>query len=349
MQSKILREDIENFSIPDDVVDALRGSVVLVTGATGLIGSSFVRCVHSIGIGVRFILPVRNLAKASCMYEDIVDNCITFIEQDAENPCRIDHECDYIVHCASPTNGDFMSAHPVETFNTTVEYTKFLLEYCRKFPVKGMVYLSSIEYYGQLFNDNSVTENMMGFVDHSSPRNSYALGKQASEYLVFAYAAEYGIPCKTARLTQTFGAGISPDDNRVFAQFARSVVAGEKIILHTPGRSAKPYCYLTDCVAAIAIILTKGVRGEAYNVATPATYVSIKELAELFGSYSIIENPIDYDFSTEHGYAPETRVNMDSSKLMSLGWKPRYGLKEMIARLIEYVGLMSECERSQET
>ncbi len=342
MKSSILREDIDNFSLPDDVVDVLRGSVVLVTGATGLIGSSFVRCVNALGIGVSFILPVRNLSKAAEMFDEIVGDGITFIEQDSEYLYRFDIECDYIVHCASPTNGEYMSAHPVETFRTTVEYTRFLLEYCRKYPVKGMVYLSSIEYYGQLFHDDPVTEDMMGFIDHSSPRNSYALGKQAAEYLVFAYAAEYGIPAKTARLTQTFGAGISPYDNRVFAQFARSVVAGKKIVLHTPGRSAKPYCYLTDCVAAIAIILTKGERGEAYNVATPETYVSIRELAELFGSYSIIEEPIDYDFSTEHGYAPETRINMDSTKLMRLGWRPRHGLNEMVGRLIKYVGGVEE-------
>ncbi|MBD5278372.1 MAG: NAD(P)-dependent oxidoreductase [Bacteroides sp.] len=337
--NRILKEDIETFSLPCDLRETLRDTVVMVTGATGLVGSSLVRCLHALDIGIRFILPVRNLGKASEMFRDISDSCISFISFTPGSFSFEDIRCDYIVHCASPTNGTYMAGHPVETFTTSVEFTRELLEYCRRNPVRGMVYLSSIEYYGQIFNDDPVSEDMMGFIDHRSPRNSYALGKQAAEYLVFAYAEEYGVAAKTARLTQTFGAGISSDDKRVFAQFAGSVVAGEKIVLHTPGKSAKPYCYLTDCVAAILFILLKGKNGEAYNVATPSTYVSIFELAQLFSSFLDIENPLDYDLSAHHDYAPETRVNMDSTKLLALGWRPRYQLKEMVSRLIDYIRL----------
>ncbi|MDE7097407.1 MAG: NAD(P)-dependent oxidoreductase [Muribaculaceae bacterium] len=340
--NSILKEDIESFTLPDELIDAIRDSVVLVTGATGLIGSMFVRCIDSLRIGVRFILPVRNSAKAALMYEDMEDLSITMTDLNPEDLLKSDFDCDFIVHCASPTDGTYMSTHPVETFSSAVEYTKVLLEYCRNHPVNGMVYLSSIEYYGQIFNDAPVTEDMMGYIDHSLARNSYALGKQASEFLIFAYADEYGVPAKTARLTQTFGAGISPDDKRVFAQFARSVVAGEKIMLHTQGRSAKPYCYLTDCVSALVYILVKGKNGEAYNVATPSTYVTIRELAELFGTFSDIENPVCTDLSAHHDYAPETRVNMDSSRLIDLGWRPRFPLKYMVRRLIDYLRASNE-------
>ena len=84
-----------------------------------------------------------------------------------------------------------------------------------------------------------------------SPRSAYPLGKRAAEFLCAAYAAQFGVNVKVARLTQTFGAGVASDDKRVFAQFARSVANSEDIVLHTTGESAKPYCYSTDSVSAI--------------------------------------------------------------------------------------------------
>lgn len=335
--NKILQEDIYSFTLPEELTDTLKDRSILVTGATGLIGSSIVMCINALNIGVKFILPVRNLEKAIRLFENIPDSNIILCSQEECLSKASEYRCDYIIHCASPTNGNYMSEHPVETFNFTVDYTDDLLKYCRNHPVKGMVYLSSIEYYGQIFNDEPVSEDMNGLIDHQSPRSSYSLGKQAAEFLVFAYAHEYGVPSKIARLTQTFGAGISAQDNRVFAQFARSIVKGENIVLHTPGKSAKPYCYLTDCVSAIIYILLKGKDGQAYNVATPSSYVTIRDLANLFCEFSEKENKVVFDFSSDHGYAPETRVNMDSSKLMELGWKPQYNLKEMIRRLLDYV------------
>ena len=149
-----------------------------------------------------------------------------------------------------------------------------------------------------------------------------------------SYAKEYGVPVKIARLTQTFGAGVSAEDNRVFAQFARSIIEGNDIVLHTKGESAKPYCYTTDCVSAILYILLKGKDGEAYNVANQDTYISIKDMA-LFLKENFNSNiDVIVEEHPEMGYAPVTRLNLLSEKLMSLGWKPSYNLYEMFERLI---------------
>ena len=140
--------------------------------------------------------------------------------------------------------------------------------------------MSSLEYYGQNFDDKIITEEVQGYVDNTAARSSYPLGKRAAEYLCAAYSQQYGVNVKIARLTQTFGAGVAADDNRVFAQFARSIICETDIVLHTKGDSAKPYCYTIDCVSAILYILLKGNNGEAYNVANSETYISIREMAE---------------------------------------------------------------------
>lgn len=332
----IIREDIESFRLPDELAQRLHDSTIIVTGATGLIGSLFVRCVGAACSGIRWILPVRNADKARNILAQspVVPGTVEIIETDLVDFFNTtDSRADYIVHCASPTNGELITKHPAETFLLAVESTRAALDYSRRNAVKGMVYVSSLEYYGQNFDDEPVSENMTGYVDRHSPRSSYPLGKQAAEYLCFSYAAEFGTHVATARLTQTFGAGVAPDDKRVFAQFARSVIAGTDIVLHTEGQSAKPYCYTTDCVAALVYVLQKGTPGEAYNVATPDTYVSIRQLAETFRdtfnpAIKVEVHPRDC------GYAPETRLNLNPAKLLELGWAPRHGLVDMLRRLV---------------
>lgn len=333
----VVKSDIESFSLPADIIEKLRDSVIMLTGGTGFIGSAFVRCIDALNIGVRFILPVRNVEKCLAMLAEQSES-ITVIEADLTTFfSETELECDYIVHCASPNNGAYLTAHPAETFVLAVESTRTMLEYARTHPVKGLVYISSIEYYGMMFSDAPVTEESTGIIDHSSERSSYSLGKQAAEYLCFSYAREYEVPVMTARLTQTFGAGIAPDDHRVFAQFARSIIADRNIALHTSGESSKPYCYITDVISALCHIMTKGEPGEAYNVSTPGTYVSIRRFAEMYRDLFNPSIEIVIDPNGNHGYAPVTKVNLDSSKLMQLGWTPQVGLQEMLQRLMNYL------------
>ena len=242
-----------------------------------------------------------------------------------------------MIHCAAPTNGDYMSEHPVETYLFLIESTKSALDYCRNADCKGMVYLSSIECNGILTDDKAADEKRIGFIDRHSVRSSYPLGKLSAEYLCYCYAGEYKVPAKVARLTQTFGAGISKDDKRVFAQFARSALQGRDIVLHTSGSSAKPYCYITDAVSAIIFILLRGVAGEVYNVATPGSYVTILELAHLFRKKVNPNIQVVTQLLENNNYAPETTVNLNPQKLLSLGWKPEYNLEEMIVRLANYL------------
>lgn len=333
IQEQDIREFVQSFSLASYYANTR----FMITGATGLIGSTLVKCLLALNKKISITIPVRNSDKATALYgRDI--NSLKIVECDLLDYCAtLDEDFDYIVHCASPTSGKFMSEHPVETYELAIETTRSLLRYAHTHPIHGMVYVSSLEYYGENHDDRGVTEDFQGYVNPSSPRSSYPMGKRAAEYLVTAYAQEYGIPAKIARLTQTFGAGISVDDDRVFAQFARSVIHGTDIVLHTTGESAKPYCYSTDCTSAILTILIGGGKGEAYNVANQDTYISIRELAEFLCENYNPKVSVLIDEKTGLGYAPITRLNLSSEKLMALGWFPKYDLKEMFNRLINSI------------
>lgn len=333
--NRIQKLDIKDFAQTFPLSSDLAVPRFMITGATGLIGSTLVRCLLSLDNDISITLPVRNKQKAIAMYESEASR-LNLVECELMEYCTsLDEEFDYIIHCASPTVGKYMNEHPVETYELAVETSRALLQYARKHTIKGMVYVSSLEYYGQNFDDQIITEDFQGYVDATSARSSYPMGKRAAEYLCAAYALEYGVPAKVARLTQTFGAGVAADDNRVFAQFARSVMAGTDIILHTTGESAKPYCYTTDCASAILTILLKGANGEAYNVSNQETYISIRSMAEFLRDNFNPDIKVKVEEHPEMGYAPVTKLHLSSEKLMALGWKPQYDLKEMFRRLME--------------
>ena len=347
MESRILHEDVLKFSEQFELWEALNGKTFLVTGATGLIGSVLVKCLLALkrvrGLSISIIAPVRNIEKTKSIF-GWESSDIVFMRQDLTElkADSLGSHIDYIVHLASPTNGTFIIEHPFETFSLAYSSTLNLLEIAKDQECKGLVLASSIEYYGQMLDGDVVTEYSQGFIDAYSARSAYPLGKRSAEFLCYAFAKEYGVHAKTARLTQTFGAGVSAEDNRVFAQFAKSVIANEDIVLHTRGDSAKPYCYTTDAVSAMLYLLLRGNDGEAYNVANKSTYISIRDLAHFVRDRFNPSISVATILNEDQGYAPQTKLRLDTSKIEHLGWQPRYGLEEMFSRLIAHMREIKE-------
>lgn len=338
--NKLQEQDIKEFVKDFALLDELRDKTFLITGSTGLIGSTLCFCLIGLnerhGLGIKMLCPVRNMNKALALYGDN-NNIILMQETLSDFLMQDDLNIDYIVHCASPTASKYMVSNPAETFSFAIESTTLLLQYASTHKIKSMVYVSSLEYYGQILNDEIITEDKIGYIDPKSPRSSYPLGKRAAEFACLAYCKEYGVPVKMARLTQTFGAGISRNDNRVFAQFARAAINNEDIILKSSGRSSKPYCYTTDSINGILTILLKGKDGEPYNVSNDDTYTSINDMAQLVKDNFNPKINIRHEIDPHSGYAPDTLLRLSSSKLQSLGWKPKYNLKEMYRQLINYI------------
>lgn len=342
MNNQVLKEDIQLFADHFELKEQLRSKTFLITGATGLIGSVMIKCLLALNqkfdLDIKILALVRDLEKARKIFDEEFDAIkylqIPLTEITAES---VPERVDYIIHLASPTSGRYMEEHPVETFDLAYQSTLTLLNFAKQTNVAGMVYVSSLEYYGQVLDDQLITEDMQGYVNPVSARSSYPMGKRAAEYLCYAYAREYGVPAKVARLTQTLGAGFSENDNRVFAQFARSIIKGEDIVLHTTGESAKPYCYTTDCISAILYILLRGQLGESYNVANPDTYISIRNLAEFMRQNFNPAINVRLELNENMGYAPVTKLRLSTENLKRLGWRPQYDLNQMFGRLLLFL------------
>lgn len=331
-----LKEDLEiiNNSV---FADQLRDKRVLVTGATGLVGSLLTRAL--LKIGADCFIVVRNTEKAEKIYGKDMEKLHATVGDITSSGWekQISGNIDYVFHCAAVTSSGIMVQKPVETIKTAVYGTDHLLRFSLLHHVKTFLYVSSMEVYGTLPEWEIATEDKLGYIDISKIRSDYPESKRMCENLCLAYMSEYGLDVRIARLAQTFGPGILPWEGRVFAQFAKSVINGENIVLHTRGLSEGNYCYSRDMILGLFTILFKGSNGEAYNVVNEKNHTTIAEMARMVArevAGDRIKVVFDIPENNQFGYAADTHLKLSGKKLESLGWNPEVGLKEMYERMI---------------
>ena len=332
----------------------LLDGIYLITGATGFIGSLVMKKLMDqpeyLSGDIKILGLVQNIKKAEQMYQDYNTAYIKFICSDIldfvhaiDKYMKTEEEKawvpEYIIHCAATTQSAIMISNPVETEDGIVIGTRNVLEVARSLNVKSMVYLSSMEVYGEISEtEELVTEDMLGDLNLFSVRSSYPLGKRMAELYCYSYFKEYDVPVKIARLAQTFGTEILPGENRVFAQFVKAVRENNNIVLHTNGDSMGNYCDSNDVVEALFILLYKGLNGEAYNVVNEKNTMRIREMADLVAdkiAHGKIKVVYDIPEENKYGYADTTGLRLSSSKLRKLGWRPSTDLEEMYRNMMK--------------
>ena len=343
--SKVLENDIQSLIKEKKYFEPFENCSVLVTGSTGLIGLILVKSLVSYSMtnnkNIKVYAACRSKSKFDRIFGNYKSENLIPVYSDILSLNISDLQLDYIIHGASITDSKTFVKKPVETIEIAIDGTRNLLKQCINNKIKGFVYLSSLEVYGTFneFNEiKTVVENDAGFIDTMSVRSSYSESKRMVENICASYASEYKIPIKVVRLCQTFGAGVEYNDSRVFAQFARSVIEGKDIILKTKGETVRNYCYTTDAVSGILMVLSKGNVGEAYNVANMDTTISIADMAELVCSlYSESGSKVIFDIAEDVeklGYNPMVKLQLDSTKTVALGWHSKVDLKNMFKRLV---------------
>lgn len=328
--------------IPNDLLEKLAHKRFLITGASGLVGSSLVdllmaleqtykpgMCINVLG-RKRSVLEKRFSLNASPRAD------IHIIEGDVSRVDLLDLKVDYIVHAASPSHPLAYSQTPVDVMWANLLGTINMLELAKCFGAR-LLFISSGEIYGSSSDPSSCfKEGEYGYIEISNPRSCYPESKRAAETLCASYIAQYGVEAVVARLCHVYGPAITESNSRADAQFLRNVVRHEDIVMKSPGLQVRSFCYVKDAAEGLLYILLKGASGEAYNIANKNSVATIREYAETLATLGGVK--IRNEFPSEDetkGYSKISRAVLDGTKLEQLGWVPQYDLESGLKDTLE--------------
>lgn len=339
--TNIVKNEIEAIAASPLSWDKLRNKTLLITGATGFIGSYIIRTLlrknETDCLGVSVLALVRNRERAEAMYGK--NENLDYIVQDVCQPLPTDKKADFIIHCASNAAPREYSMYPVETMKTNFMGTLNLLDYAKAVKVSGFLYVSTIEVYGTTRGVDKIDEDTYGTIDAMKVRSCYPLSKKGCETLCVSYSDEYGVPVKIGRLSYIFGPGMREGDSKIVAVFPKCIAEGENIVMKSKGEQLRSYTYASDAITALFTVLLDGADGEAYNIASTKCITTIAGIAHtLVDSYPEKGLKVIFDLPTESeakGFSLIENAVLDSSKLEALGWKSQVDLKTGLMRVVD--------------
>lgn len=346
-----VRGEIEKIAAAPLSWEKLSGKTLLVTGATGFIGSFIIRALmlknERDGLGVKVIALVRSEDKARSLYGEYEEKgMLSFLVQDVCEALPTDRRADFVIHCASNAAPREYSLYPVETMKTNFFGTMNLLDYAKAVQAESFLYVSTIEIYGTTHGLDTIPEDVYGEIDAMKIRSCYPLSKKGCETLCASYADEYGLDIKIGRLSYIFGPGMKPGDSKIVALFPKCIADGEDIVMKSKGEQLRSYTYVTDAVTGLLTVLLEGKNGEAYNIASKLCITTIAGIAHtLVDAYPEKGLKVIFDLPTEQeakGFSLIENAVLSSEKLENLGWQPETdlvtGLKKVVEEQIELKG-----------
>ncbi len=341
-------------------LSTMAGSTVLITGAAGFLGYYLVQVpLHwndTRGAGAKIrVVAVDNFMRGTPAWLQALSGRadILVIKHDILDPLPDDiGPMDYIIHAAGIASPIIYRSRPIETMDANVNGLRLLLDRSRMAagngrPVKGFLYYSSSEIYGDPFSQFIPTaEDYRGNVSCTGPRACYDESKRYGETLCVNFAQVHGVPTRMARPFNNYGPGLKITDGRVIPDFARNILNGEDIVMLSDGAPTRTFCYVADAVSGYYKALVRGGDGEPYNIGVERPEISVRQLAEqmialgreLFGYTGRLITGVSRDaaYLVDN---PARRCPIIDKARQQLGYNPRVDLEQGLRRsLLWYSG-----------
>jgi UDP-glucuronate decarboxylase len=302
---------------------------VVVTGGSGFLGSHLCERLLSEGAEVIcldnfFTGPRRNI-------EHLLDHKrFELIRHDVTFPIYL--EIDEIYNLACPASPIHYQHDPVQTTKTSVHGAINMLGLAKRVKAK-ILQASTSEVYGDP-NVHPQTEEYWGHVNPIGPRSCYDEGKRCAETLFFDYWRQHKMRIKVARIFNTYGPRMHPNDGRVVSNFIIQALLGRDITIYGDGSQTRSFCYVDDLIDGLVRLMNSPdqVTGPI-NLGNPVEFSMLQladEVVALTGSRSrIVHRPLPQD-------DPRQRQPNISKAQEFLDWRPSVRLKEGLGKTIEY-------------
>ncbi|MEI9421175.1 SDR family oxidoreductase [Mesorhizobium sp. Cs1299R1N1] len=302
---------------------------ILVTGGAGFLGSFL--CERLLGEGHEVICVDNFFTGSRRNVSHLLDNrSFEIIRHDVTFPLYV--EVDEIYNLACPASPVHYQFDPVQTTKTSVHGAINMLGLAKRVRAK-ILQASTSEVYGDP-EIHPQTEDYWGRVNPIGPRSCYDEGKRCAETLFFDYWRQHRLRIKVARIFNTYGPRMRPDDGRVISNFIVQALQNEPITVYGTGQQTRSFCYVDDLIGGLVRMMQTAddVTGPI-NLGNPVEFTML-ELAnlviELTGSRSTIEfMPLPID-------DPKQRQPDIGTALHELNWRPKTALRDGLAKTIAY-------------
>ncbi len=304
---------------------------VLVAGGAGFVGARL--CARLLAAGAE-VICVDNLqtGRLSNIAAMTGQPGFRFIRHDITRPLMVTEAIDEIYNLACPASPPKYQIDPVHTFKTSVLGAMHLLDLAR---AKGarILQASTSEVYGDP-ETSPQSEAYHGNVNTVGPRSCYDEGKRAAETLFHDYGLQHGVTTKIARIFNTYGPGMAPDDGRVVSNFIIQALRRQPITIYGEGAQTRAFCFVDDLLDGLMLLMaTPHAVSYPVNIGNEGEF-TIAELAHLVlaktGSASaLIHSALPVD-------DPRQRRPDISLAWRVLNWKPTVSLDAGLDRTIPY-------------
>ncbi|WP_400191533.1 NAD-dependent epimerase/dehydratase family protein [Hymenobacter sp. B81] len=334
--------------------DKLRDSTILLTGCGGFLGYYFMHFFAHFAaeLQIRRIIGLENfLTGTKDWLDELVAsnpevirlhefNVITDSVADVPGAA----EADLVIHMASIASPSFYRRYPLETVDANITGLRRLLNFYAEKPLRGFLFFSSSEIYGDPFPEFIPTrEDYRGNVASIGPRACYDEAKRFGETLCYLFAEKHGLPIGIARPFNNYGPGMNLNDQRLPADFAKAVVENRDLEILSDGTPTRTFCYISDAITGYLKVLLHG-RFDVFNIGMDRPELSVREFAAIFtrqgrrifnyqGQLTFRVSP-DQQYLTDN---PNRRCpNIDKARAL-LDYQPRVAVEDGVGRYLEFL------------
>ncbi len=354
--NRILSEDMENIfqNLSAAEKDKLRNSTILITGCGGFLGYYFMHFFSHFAeeLQLKKVIALENfLTGTKDWLADLIDSKPEIMELHEFNVITDDvaaiagaADADIIIHLASIASPTFYRIYPIETVDANITGLRRLLDFYAEKQIKGFLFFSSSEIYGDPFPEFIPTsEEYRGNVATIGPRACYDEAKRFGETLCYLFAQKYNMPIGLARPFNNYGPGMNINDKRLPADFAKAIVENRDLAILSDGKPTRTFCYISDAITGYLKVLLHG-KFDVFNIGMEKPELSVKEFAEIFnrkgkeifdyqGEITFAKSE-DKEYMTDN---PNRRCPDITKARTVLNYDPKVDVENGIGRFLEFL------------